>query len=343
MRLKPISGTKYFAGTVIREDGRMGRHVAVLFKCAHCPNGIGRARFSCLKADSNKHYQTKSCRCKEGQRFDSYHRRKAGQLNIKTVKAIFECCVMEGLDIAANRFKISKYLANFAWQRWCQFLESLPEHYRGEIYDACQISMPMAISMFGLTTAELMRICRHWRQNLGIRDVAAQSSDRARHEARAEAIRLFEIHAPVGSLTGSVFTDALLYLESAVEISREESFEIGRYPGELTSKELASSTSKRRSDYGWVYRTADSMYRFQVAECFGQLGVDFLKVCRRTFAQRRKRKNNYLNSLVRPSRRPKCTDMIPRNRVRYLPKPTAHPLELATLMVEHVPALKGLA
>lgn len=264
-------------------------------------------------------------------------------MDMNTVKAIFECCVMEGLDAAANRFKISKYLANFVWQRWCRHLESLPEFYRGEIYEACQMSMPIATEMFRLTTAELMRICRYWRQNLAVRAGAAQSSDRARQEARAQAIRLFEIHAPVGSFTGSVFTDALLYMENALEISREESLEIGRYPGELSSKELASSTSKRRSDYGWVYRTANAMYRSQVTECFGQHGVEFLRLCRSTFTQRRKRRSNYLNAFVRASRRPKCTDVIPKKRVRYLPEPTAHPLELATLMVEHVPALKGLA
>src|SRR3981081_1672198 len=79
-RERPVPGTRYRAGRLLRVDGHLGRHMAVTFACAHCKegraataemqwqsgkNGVGRASFSALKATSKKKYQTQSCGCLE--------------------------------------------------------------------------------------------------------------------------------------------------------------------------------------------------------------------------------------------------------------------------------------
>jgi hypothetical protein len=254
-----------------------------------------------------------------------------------TMKTVFECCATESTDVAAQRFGISAYLANFVWQRWCRRLEELPELYRRQIYEHCQRSMQLAAKKFRLTAAELLRICFDWQRSVGLRPAAVQTSDQARQVLRAEAYRQFALHAPIGSLTGFLHSDAQLYLETALAVSQMESFDLGRYPGELAVKEL--SMGKRRSDYGWVYKTMMAMHKYQVKDCFGGAGEDFMKLCRWSLAQRRQRRRDYLNGMDRLSKAKKGKNPLPKRRVTYLPTPTTPPVALALLIVDYVPVL----
>jgi len=101
----------------------MGRHVVVTFKCAHCRKGIGRAKFTCLKASPEKPYQTKSCGCKERECFERYHRTNAAKTETIEARRIFESYAIHRAQVTAERFGITVYHANFVWQRWCRRLE----------------------------------------------------------------------------------------------------------------------------------------------------------------------------------------------------------------------------
>jgi len=139
-----------------------------------------------------------------------------------------------------------------------------------------------------------MRICRHWRKSLGSKAEEAESLNAARSAFFAEASLIYRLYAPVGSITGSLYDDAIFYMGWALDSADEERFEWGRYSGELTTKELSSG--KKRSDYGWLFETLRAMDSDQVEKCFGKTGQDFLEVCLRTFARRLQRKRVHINN-----------------------------------------------
>jgi hypothetical protein len=341
MRDKSLVGHSYFAGTITRTDGHIGRHIAVLFKCAHCEYGIGRTRFSHLKAPDYKKYQTKSCGCLKRKRFDDYHRAKADDMHPTLVRSIFDSYCVKFAEETAETFGISVYVANYAWQRWCRTLEALSAAHRHEVYAVCQVSWKAAQSKFGQHNAsELRWICRHWRRGLSIRNGETRLSTELRAEQRANALSLFALYAPAGSITGSVYEDACVYMESALAVARGPGSKFGRYIGELTSRELARV---QRSDFAWVFEMLRSMHRYQVLECFGQLGVEFLDICLLTFARRRQRRNDRLAAIQADAPPMKNTSGGGSTGARYvyLPRPDAHPSEIATLVVDHYPALRA--
>jgi hypothetical protein len=338
MRERPIPGSEYFAGTIVSLDGRMGKHVAVRFKCAHCVHGVGRARFSYLRAGFEKRYQTKSCGCKKKACFERFHRTRASRVSLTKIRKVFVSYSTESALIAAGLHGISKYQANFCWQRWCRQLEALPETYRQQVYEACQRSWQKALATLGHNAGELRWICRHWRLSEGLR-TAAVSTRRAEQAARrGEALRIFALFAAPGSLTGSLYDDASLYIDKALASARRREFRVGYYRGELAGRELAQS---RRSDYAWVYEMLRLMQSLQVITCFGQEGIDFLALCRWTFACRRSRRENYLLAIGAGEMQFKSTDSRRQatGRYAYLPRPCGAPVELAEFIVEHQPAL----
>jgi hypothetical protein len=333
---KSIPGTPYFAGTILREDGYIGRHIAVLFQCAHCESGIGRTRFSYLKASSARKYQTKSCGCEKRRCFDRFHRAQVARMDRSTIKDIFISYSTKYAKETASIFKISKYVANYAWQRWCRTLEALPEAYRHEVYRACHASWKMALTKFGHTGSELMWLCRHWRQSLQLRAATVRASAAHLIKRRTNAMRMFALYAPAGSITGSLYDDTCAYLDIAIFSANKPSFNLGRYFGELTQKELART---RRSDFAWVLAMLKSMYTHQVMECFGQNGADFLAVCQFTQERRRHRRNNRVAQIAAGIQPSKAGSTSGTARSSFLPKPDGHPNELALLIVHHSPDL----
>src|SRR5260370_27753772 len=108
MRQNPIPETSsYPAGTLIGTDGHIGRHIAVKFRCAHCKHGIGRTRFSHLKASANKKYQTKSCGCLKRRGFDDYHRAQADDMHPALVRSIFDSYHPKFAKETASTFAIN--------------------------------------------------------------------------------------------------------------------------------------------------------------------------------------------------------------------------------------------
>jgi hypothetical protein len=53
----------------------------------------------------------------------------------------------------------------------------------------------------------------------------------------------------------------------------------------------------KRSDFAWVFEMLRSMRLYQILECFGMVGVEFLDTCLLTFARRRQRRNDRLMEL----------------------------------------------
>jgi hypothetical protein len=291
MRERPIPGSKYFAGTILSMDGRMGKHVAVRFKCAHCVHGVGRTRFSYLKAGLGKRYQTKSCGCKKKACSERFHRTRASRVSLTKIRKIFVIYSTESAPIAAGLHGISTYQANFCWQRWCRRLEALPETHHQQVYEACQRSWQRALATLGYNAAELRWICRHWRLGADLRAAAGSIREAEQAARRDEALRVFTLFAPLGSLTGSLYDDACLYIDKALASAKRKDFRVRHYRRELTRRELALV---RRSDYAWIYEMLRLMQSHEVITCFGQEGIDFLALCRWTFACRRSRRENYL-------------------------------------------------
>ena len=344
MREKPVSGTKYFAGTLLREDGHIGRHIAVKFKCAHCMKGIGRAKFSCLKAAADKKYQTKSCRCQEEECFDRYHRTKAASTETVVARRIFESYALEGAKKTAKRFGISVYTANFVWQRWCRRLERKPESHRQQVFAMAQVSVRFAMDRFDYTKGEVLRICLHWKKGAAKRAEEEEIAEAATSEAIAAARSLFQQYAPMKSATGSIYDDVKLYIQWALNGINEDSGESGRYPpGEFTLKELASG--EKRSDYKWVYETLRAMHPDHVKACFPKAGQYFLRACKRTLDQRIQRKRDHLKNLgkqqpIKPAKARNGVLATPGKRYYYLAKPTVSPGMIAKSFADYSLALK---
>ena len=343
MRERPVRGTKYFAGTLLRQDGHIGRHIAVKFKCAHCKKGIGRAKFSCLKASADKKYQTKSCGCEERACFDRFHRTKAASTETIVARRIFESYALEGAKKTAKRFGVNVYEANAIWQHWCRRLERKPEEQRREVFTLAQLSPERAMSKFDYTMAEVLRICRHWREGTAKRAEAAEIAEAATSEMIAAARSLFEQYAPAASTTGSVYEDAKLYIGWSLADITEDSEESGRYPpGEFTPHELASG--KKRSDYKWVYETLCAMQPDHVNACFPKTGQDFLRACKQTLRQRIQRRRNHLMNLGKQPLKPagvrRGVAGTPAKRYYYLPKPTVSPSKIAKSLADYSVAMK---
>src|SRR5260370_34802909 len=132
------------------------------------------------------------------------------------------------------------------------------------------MSWKTALTKFRHTASELRWLCRHWRQSLRAQAVRAGLSAGLLAVRRANALRIFALYAPVGSITGSVYDDAYLYMETAVASVRDPKFKFGRYCGELTSRELARV---KRSDFAWVFEMLRSMRLYQILECFGTVRI----------------------------------------------------------------------
>jgi hypothetical protein len=338
MREKPVPGTRYFAGTLLGGDGQIGRHIAVRFQCAHCKDGVGRIRFSHLKATPDKEYQTKSCGCLKRARFDQFHRDWASRMYLSKARQIFTSYSSKPARETATTFGITSYVANYAWQRWCRVLESLPETHRHEVYTVRQASWQTALAKFDHNVQELRWICRHWRRGRAAEALRDQASAERKAECRAHALHLFAQYAPVGSLTGSIYEDVCLYMGMAIADARRPGFNPGRYFGELTQRELAKV---RRSDYAWVFETLQLMYELQVMDCFGQPGVDFLDVCRTTVQGRRQRRAARIVLVERGLSLKKCPAVAAaQTAYHYLPRPEARSDEIALVIVEHRPALR---
>jgi hypothetical protein len=340
MRLKPVSGARYFAGTVIRQDGHMGRHVAVLFKCAHCKNGIGRARFSCLKAGEDKKHQTKSCKCRKEARFWSYHTKAAALLSLAQARQIFNSYCLVGSKKTSEAFAISVYLSHFVRLRWRRLLEALPEVHRREVYELCQISWRAARQRFDRSASELHWICQHWRKGLQARAAELLAYQTIRAESRAHALAIFAQYAPIGSFTGSVYDDASFYMDSAIADAADPSRYFGLETGELSSLELSL---KKRSDYEWVHRMVLAMHPQQVSECFGPIGEKFQATCAWTLECRRQRLAHILNRkrLGLPMTKRVRNLHLKAEPYRYLPKPSAHPATIAQVIVDWLPAARA--
>jgi hypothetical protein len=334
---KPTPGTPYFAGTIIREDGHIGRHIAVLFHCAHCESGIGRTRFSYLKAPAKRKYRTKSCGCEKRRCFDRFHRAAAARISPSGIRAIFTSYCTRYAKETAKALKINKYEANYAWQSWCRRLEALPEAHRHEVYSVCQVSWTIALVRFRHNASELMWLCRHWRQSHSLRASRARESAALLVERRTNALRIFAMYAPAGSITGSLYDDICRYLDIAISAANKPGFNARRYFGELTQKELAR---KRRSDFEWVFEMLKAMYTHQVVECFGQNGIDFLAVCHFTQERRRQRRINRIAHIEAGTMFRKASSCGGTStRYTYLPMPEAHPKELALVIVTQHPYL----
>jgi hypothetical protein len=239
VRERPVSGTKDFAGTLLRQDGHIGRHIAVKFRCAHCEKGIGRAKFRCVKASADKKYQTKSCGCEERARFDRFHRTKAASTETIVARRIFERYVLEGAKKTAKRFGIGVYEANAIWQHWCRRLERKPKEHRQEVFTLAQASPERAMSKFRYAKAEVLRICWHWSESLAAQEKAAEAAKAARSALIDAAKRLFKRYAPVGSLTGSIYEDVGLYIASALIDVSDDNWEWGGFPGEFMTDALS--------------------------------------------------------------------------------------------------------
>jgi hypothetical protein len=254
------------------------------------------------------------------------------------IRKIFVSYSTESAPIVAGLHGISKYQANFCWQRWCGQLEALSETHHQQVYEACQRSWQRALATLGHNAAELRWICRHWRLGHDLR-VAAGSIRKAELAARRdEALRVFTLFAPPSGLTGSLYDDTCLYIAKALASAKRRDFRIGCYRGELASRELAVV---RRSDFAWVDEMLRSMQSLQVITCFGMDGINFLALCRWTFACRRSRRENHL--LAIGAGEVPVKTIYPRRqatgRYVYLPRPCGAPVELAELIVEHQPAL----
>jgi hypothetical protein len=228
VREKPIRGNKYFAGTIIKEDGHIGRHVAVEFACAHCKNGIGRAKFSCLRASDEKKYQTKSCGCLERECFDRYYRTKAASTSTIKARRIFESYALDGAKKTAKRFAISVYEANAVWQRWCRRLERKPENHRKEVFTTAQRSMALALDQFDYNKGEILRICWHWKRGLAAKSEANAAAEAQMSALVAETSLLFQRYAPPGSYSGSLYEDAKIYINFALSCANQNGWESGR-------------------------------------------------------------------------------------------------------------------
>jgi hypothetical protein len=112
IRETPVVGHSYFAGTILSVDGRSGKHLSVTFQCAHCVQGIGRTRFSYLKADPRKRYQTKSCGWEKKACFERYVLAGCSELSdIKAMNVFASYCIEEQTQ-AAERHQISVYVAS---------------------------------------------------------------------------------------------------------------------------------------------------------------------------------------------------------------------------------------
>jgi hypothetical protein len=219
----------------------------------------------------------------------------------------------------------------------CRSLEALPEANRYEVYTVCQRSWRTALETFSHNASELRWICRHWRtvNAQGSADMAMHDETRAAH--RLEALRIFSLFAPLGSLTGSLYDDACLYIKKALSSAKSQAFRYGHYRGELGRQELART---RRSDYAWVFETLKLMSRQQISTCFGQEGKDFVGLCEWTFACRRERRDRHLLTLDEYQGHERTVSgRVAGSPYAYLPRPESAPSELAAVVVTHHPAL----
>ena len=343
MREKPVPGTRYFAGTLLRQDGHIGRHIAVTFKCAHCKRGIGRAKFSCLKASADKKHQTKSCRCEERACFDRFHRTKAASIETVVARRIFESYVLDKARKTAERFGISVYTANVVWHRWCRRLERKPENHRQQVFATAQVSVELAMDRFGYNKGEVLRICWHWKENAATRADETGIVEAATSEAIAAARSLFRQYAPMKSVTGSIYDDVKLYIEWALD-DIKNSWESGSYPpGEFTHQQL--DFGEKRSDYKWVYETLRAMHPDHVRACFPKAGQHFLRECKRTLNQRIQRRRDHFEDLgkqqlLKPAKARKGVLAAPRKRYNYLPKPAVLPSKIAKSFANYSVAMK---
>ncbi|HMF64700.1 MAG TPA: hypothetical protein VK608_11485, partial [Edaphobacter sp.] len=197
--------------------------------------------------------------------------------------ALFEAGELLGNPSAsATQCGVDCYTASFAWQHECKRLASLPAEELEAVYEMSQhLPVEYVMQKYPYTKAEIMRICRIWK---------------ARVESAMEAfealVERFKEYALQGSVTGNIYDDARHYIHSALEALRDTSWQAGRYPKEFTSEELADG--KARSDYGWIYQTLRAMPADLLIPCFGEAGEKFMDACERTFAQRKRRRREYL-------------------------------------------------
>lgn len=185
---------------------------------------------------------------------------------------------------------------------------------------------------------EILRICWHWKSGLTARAEANAAAEAQMSASVAEASLLFQRYAPQGSLSGSLYEDAKIYIASALSCANQEGWESGRYPGELTPDEL--STGKKRSDYKWVYETLRAMQVDHIRACFGRDGMNFLQTCKLSLNGRIQRRRDFLRGpdtpRQRPSRKGRRDIGVPPSTKEYLPQPTLASHQIAKLFTAYL-------
>jgi hypothetical protein len=350
-RERPVPGTRYRAGRLLRVDGHLGRHIAVTFACAHCKegraataemqwqsgkNGVGRASFSALKATSKKKYQTRSCGCLERASFERLCGAYATVVSIPQRREIFESYAQDGALRTAKRFAINKYEANFVWRRHCKYLEKKPRVIRRAIFDACQFSPESTAKRFDLTKHEVLRIQWHWKQllkgKLRGKDGRATTSLQTNGKARAQ----FKDYAVLPTFTGFIDTDIVEYMEIALSWAsewEEDTWPQDRYRGELTSREFTDGKSK--SQFGWVYLTLRAMGDLEVARCFETLGQQFMELCQTTLRNRIQRRRDFNGKKTEGELKAERPRRKAVKRRRLLPAPLHPPHQIAALIIQN--------
>jgi hypothetical protein len=245
--------------------------------------------------------------------------------------------VHEGSKKTAKRFGKNVYEVNFGWQRWCRHLERMPEEHRREVFTLAQASPEHAMSKFGYTKAEVLRICWHWKECLAAGVKEADAVKATRSALLDAAKRLFKQYAPVRSLTGSVYEDVSLYIACALEDVNDDTWESGRFPGEFTAREL--SFGKRRSHYKWVYDTLTTMRQDHVRICFPKAGEDFLRACKLTRKGRLQRRREHLRDPGAQQQtkieKKRKRSLVTPGKSNYLPKPAVSPRVIAKSFADY--------
>jgi hypothetical protein len=327
-----IPGTAYFAGTVLCVDGRrIGRHIGVWFTCAHCTRGIVFAMFSALRAGPNSKFQTKSCGCLKRAAFSRFNTTKASRMETSLMKRVFISYVSNPGATAA-RFSITKYVANYAWQRGRKRLKRLPLATRRDIFNLSQTSSDSAEKKYGLHKMEVLQVCRDWHSALGAKVGKLASTSLSNQMSAEEILQKLREYAPIGSFTNSILEDARQGLSDAVELLFDLAWQDGRWEGEFTSQEFGGHRAK--SDYRWLYECLINMSPEEIAVSFGTVGGRFLAGCTYTLAQRKYRSHEHMarvrNGMVKPSR--KNRQKVPHI---YMPTPTVSPVAIALVIVQH--------
>lgn len=250
-------------------------HFMVEAKCSRCPT-VYDVRYTYLASGRQL-----SCGCHGKKMFRQMQERRVEELTPDRRLELFIAAQMFPMSLAVAQTGVDKYLLDFNWRAECRRLADLPQEMLDQIVDMAQQRPTYEVATyFKMTFAEVLRICHHRKI-----EVKHQEEDLHALAESTEADPLKAARLSEACCLDWMFRDDLVRkVRAAIRIGLDLTVDEDGNFRHFLSKELGTPT--RGGSFDWVRDHLASLDRRAISSHFGDEGVTFLSLCKRTTAAR---------------------------------------------------------